>query len=227
MSNVSQAHTVNKFVSGKSQALTGQRLVKVGYKLTDAMKKKGIASVPDSICVSVPPVQTEYSPEELKALMPYISAILEDAQNGIVRKLYEANRELSQVLDSELSFAACMEYLDEAESNRLTLELLGTWFVESLQSAATEFIRGHAAKKFSGKELDEITAKQVKGYKDMLCALSGGATIYNATQRQNLETILGLSGGDDLIAPKLVKRLEKMAAKERKDMEDMGMVSFA
>ena len=66
MSNVSTVHDVVPFVAGKTAALTGQRLAKVGYKST-AKNPARYAS----IAVSVPYINPDDITENLQALLPY------------------------------------------------------------------------------------------------------------------------------------------------------------
>ena len=108
MSHFPSTHLVTAFDSAKSQALSGQRLAKIRYKTT----AKQAAKFP-SVCVSVPPLDDAEIMENLPALKVHIRAMLEAAQDGVIRSLYEvSDGKLSSVQDQDisvhLSFYCCM-----------------------------------------------------------------------------------------------------------------------
>ena len=73
MSNISNRHTVNPFISGKSEALVQQRLCKVGYK-----KTKDCPNPLPSICVSVPHVDpSAINGAILAGFMPALISLIE------------------------------------------------------------------------------------------------------------------------------------------------------
>ena len=229
MSNVSDRHNVNVFEAGKSQALTGQRLAKVGYKLTEKMKKDGIKEVPKSICVSIPKIEQPIREDQLEKLMPHLIQILENAQDGIIRAIYENDRNVSSVSDAEISIEACIAFMEEVETGgRLTVEKLGEWFGSFLLSPLSEFLKIQGGKKLSGTELDKAVSQSIASYKGMITGLSGGKTHYDAKQREKLLVILGMveDGGEE-IGEKLCKRLEAMEKKDKKIAEDLGLIDFS
>ena len=85
MSNVSNVHDVIPFVAGKSAALTGQRLARVGYKST----AKNPAKFP-SVAVSVPFLSDDSLRENMDSLLPYIKGMMEKTQDDVIRSLYES-----------------------------------------------------------------------------------------------------------------------------------------
>jgi hypothetical protein len=89
MSNVSNRHAVVPFVAGTSKPLSDQRLCKAGFKLTEKMKKEGKKALP-SVCASVPALDTGAVSVMVAELMPHIVAMLEKAQDEILRAKYEA-----------------------------------------------------------------------------------------------------------------------------------------
>jgi hypothetical protein len=230
MSNVSNRHNVNKFVAGKSAALTGQRLAKVGYKLTEKMKDAGILSVPDSVCVSVPVLSVDnLTPEQMKNLAPHLRGFLEGVQDKVIRGMIEESKHtLTSIPDEAISVDACISWLEQEETGgRLTIERITGWFTENLSGKLAEFLRGFASKSITDPEKLALAVKQTsKGYQDMLAALSGGKTSYNATQREKLIKVLALTEEGDDIAEKMVKRLDAMEKKEREEMLSVGMIAF-
>ena len=125
MSNVSTVHDVVPFVAGKTAALTGQRLAKVGYKST-AKNPARYAS----IAVSVPYINPDDITENLQALLPYIGSMLEKTQDDVIRNLYESrDGSLKLVQDHEISVQACIAYLEsEAAGDRIKKEHIEAWF---------------------------------------------------------------------------------------------------
>ena len=207
MSNVSTAHTVTRFDAKLSQALTGQRLAKVRYKTT----AKQAAKYP-SVCVSVPFVSPEIVTENIKRLMPYVLDMVQNAQDGVIRSLYESSDgTLSSVTDSDISIDSCISYLEaESQGTRLTKEFIDAWF----DSCVSEYVQALIIEKLGyGESLtedQELTVKRhVNGYRGMYSALAGGKTMYQPNQIASLKRVLALVDTDDT-ATKLDARLSKM-----------------
>ncbi len=224
MSNVSNVHDVKLFKAG-DKALSGQRLAKVGYKST----KKAKARYP-SVAVSVPPIELDsINDEQRSALNPYLVKILEDAQDGIIKSLYEGkDGTLKTVRDEEISVDACIGYLKaESEGNRLTTELIGQWFdselSDSLMVVLAEKLGFIPSDAQDGADI-ELTAdqttvvdKHLKVHKELFSSLAGGATILAEKQIKGLKNALQYADERSLIAGKLMGRLESM---ERKTSEE-------
>ena len=216
MSHFPSTHLVTAFDSAKSQALSGQRLAKIRYKTT----AKQAAKFP-SVCVSVPPLADSEIMDNLPALKTHIRAMLEAAQDGVIRSLYEAaGGNLTSVQDSDISVIACIGYLNaEAEGGRLTKETIEAWFDSSLAEYVTALIAEKLG--YDGAltvEQEATIGKHVKGYKDMYSALAGGKTMYQPNQIASLRKVLGLVDTDEL-ATKLDARLAGMLSKPK--MEDL------
>lgn len=222
MSNFSIAHTVTKFDAKKSEALTGQRLAKVRYKST----KNQAAKFP-SVCVSVPYISADLinAPETISVLIPYIRIMLENAQDGVIRSLYESrDGSLSQVIDSDISIAACIGYMEAQESgSRLTKEILETWFDTEVSETVQALVIEKLA--YTPKDGEELTMEQVakvdqvtNAYKDLVSSLAGGKTVLQPVQIRNLKGVLELCNESE-IGTKLVAKLIVMENKPK--MEDM------
>lgn len=216
MSIISNRHTVNRFVAGKSDALTGQRLSKVGYKST----KKTRAKYP-SICVSVPKIQAPISSEYLTRLQPYIVTMIQTAQDGIIKSLYESSDgNLGTVSDDDISMGAVCAYLEsEASGGRLTIEIINTWFDEQMKDNLFVVVADRLKFDLSTPEQESTVNKHVAGYREMFSALSGGKTFYSPAQIAGLKRALEVSSVEDDMSEKLLKRLEAMEGK--KDVELM------
>lgn len=227
MSTISTRHTVNLFVAGKSQALTGQRLAKVGFKLTEKMKEKGLTKkdILPNICVSVPHIDTENDPfvamRAEGAFDSIIKSALENAQDGIIRSLYESSGgNLSSVGDEEIGIAQCLAYIEaENSGGRLTKDFLCAWFDASLKDNLSVVI----AEKLKFEELTEeqvaVIGKHLNGYRDLFSSLAGGKTVLSEKQIKNLQNALELVTVEDDTHQKLCKRLEEMGRKEK--IEDL------
>jgi hypothetical protein len=216
MSHFPSTHLVTAFDSAKSQALSGQRLAKIRYKTT----AKQAAKFP-SVCVSVPPLDDAEIMDNLPALKVHIRAMLEAAQDGVIRSLYEVSAgRLSSVQDQDISVVACIGFLNaESEGGRLTKETIDAWFDASLGEYVTALI----VEKLSygddlSAEQEHTVSRHVKGYKDMYSALAGGKTIYQPNQIASLRRVLGLVDSSE-VGEKLEARLQSMLSKPK--MEDL------
>lgn len=204
--SISNRHTVNAFIAGKSQPMSDQRLAKVGYKSTVKTPAKH-----PSICVSVPLIM-ELDTDQIDRLSPYIVQMLENAQDGIIRSLYESrDGTLSEVSDDDICIDACISYL-EAESigGRLTKEFLEQWFDAQMKDNLTVVV----ADKLGFSELTEdvlvTVGKHVAGYRGLIASLSGGKTLLQEPQIRGLLRALEVSSVDDETATKLNTRLNAM-----------------
>lgn len=219
MSNVSIAHTVTKFDAKLSQALTGQRLAKCRYKTT----AKQSAKYP-SVCVSVPYISADSIDNTvvISKLIPHIRTMLESAQDGIIRSLYESSDgALSQVTDNDLSIESCISFLEaENEGSRLTKEFIESWFDSSVKDYVYTLITeklGYGSDDLT-MEQDMTVCKHVNGYRGMYSALAGGKTMYQPNQINSLKRVLDIVDTDDTQV-KLLARLNKML--EAPKIEDL------
>lgn len=208
MSNVSNRHNVLPFVAGKSVALTGQRLAKVGYKSS----KTTPAKFP-SICVSVPPVDSADITANIDHLTHIWNETVSNAQDGIIRSLYESSDgTLTSVSDDDISIAAVINYLEaESTGGRLTKEFLESWFDANVSENLTFII----ADKLGFAELNDeqmiVIQKHLNMYRGLIASLSGGKTILQTMQINACIRALEVSMCDDDIKNKLITRLDKMS----------------
>lgn len=201
MSNFSQAHTINGFDSKSSKAFSGQRLAKVGYKSTkDKTTGKTVPPKFPSVCASIPYIENALIEENASRLVPYIKGMLENAQDGIIRSLYESSDgTLSQVLDSDISIDAIIGFLEaESQGSRLTKEFLEAWYdsnmSETVMALAIEKL------KYSGEltpEQELKIAQVSKGYKDIVSSLAGGKTLLQPPVIKQLKNVMELIELDD------------------------------
>lgn len=220
MSNVSTAHNVTKFVAGKSEALTGQRLAKIGYKSTAKNPAKF-----DSVCASVPYILPEQVTNNLQRLLPHIGRMLESAQDGIIRSLYESSDgTLSTVTDTDISVESCINFLEaEAQGSRMTKEFLTQWFKDAMQESLyivfgikLGFIPADAETAEVTEAQDATITKALNGYRDLFASLAGGKTVLQDKQIDSLVKALDMTETNDETAQKLRTRLVAMKNKEQK-----------
>ncbi len=124
MSTISDRHTFVPFISGKSEAFTGQRLGKVGYKTKSGKK---------SVCVSIP-VLSDESINTIAAAFPLDQRKrIEGFQDDLLRVLYESDPAPESITSDQIDESAILSYLTSlSEGNRLTAEKIAVWFDSSL-----------------------------------------------------------------------------------------------
>lgn len=209
MSVVSNRHNVVPFIAGKSVAFNGQRLSRVLYKPSKKGNKE--ASFP-SVCVSVPKIKEPIDSEVIERLHPFIIELIEGTQDKIVKSLYEnSNGTISSIHDDDISIDAVIGYLEaESSGGRLTKEALNKWFVDNMQDNLYIVLCEKMGYENPDKNEGEAVQRQINGYKEMISALSGGATVYQEKQVKALLKAISVATSDDDIAKKLTIRLEKM-----------------
>jgi hypothetical protein len=217
MSNISNRHSVSLFTAGKSVPLNGQRLAKVGYKSTKNNPAKF-----KSICVSVPYTDVQEIRDSIDSLLPHIGTLLENAQDGIIRSLYESSEgQLQSVSDAEISVAACIAFLNaEASGNRLSSESIGIWFDTQVAENLTVVI----ADKLGFTELTdaamETVNKHLKSYRQLFAGLAGKNLSYTPVQISGLERAMEVASVDDDMSGKLVQKLNTLKA-PKPSMEEL------
>lgn len=204
--SISNRHPVNPFIAGKSEPMTDQRLSRVGYKSTAKNPAKYL-----SVCASIPQI-TELDEEQLDRLLPYIVQMLEVAQDGIFRSLYESSdAHLEAISDDDISVNSCISYLEaESTGGRLTKEYLETWFDIQMAQNLTVVIADRL--KFDDPNPDQLVVigKHVSGYRGLFSSLAGGKTLLQPSQISGLIKALEVSSTDDDTSKKLTQRLTSM-----------------
>jgi hypothetical protein len=213
MSNVSGRHLVQPFKAGKSEALSSQRLSRVGYKST----VKNPAKFP-SVCASVPVIPSQDIILSVDKMVDHIRTMLENAQDGIFRSLYESSDgKLEAVHDSELDIASCIAFLDaEATGDRLTKARIEAWFDAEISDNLLVTI----AEKMGVEDIENAAVtKHAKIYRDVLSMLAGGKTILNEKQIKGCRYAINLATSEDDVSVKLLARLKAMESP--KSMEEL------
>lgn len=203
MSNVSNRHNINPFVAGKSQALTDQRLAKVGYKST----RKSPAKY-KSVCVSVPQIADQSITDHSERLIPFVRSMLADAQDGIIRSLYEsAGGNLSSVSDDEISVSACINYLTaEASGDRLNAQMLGDWFDAQIRDAFTVIL----CEQNKIEDTEDVRVVQtVNGYRGVVQSINGRNTLTPAQRMEVRNLLKACECTDSDVGAKVLSKLDE------------------
>ncbi len=225
MAIIGTRHALSLFTAGESKPAAGQRLAKVGYQKTEALTKAGEVA-PPSVCVSVPQVDPAQITANIDRLLPYIGTMIENAQDGIVRSLYEsAGHTLIAVDDADISVSACISYLAaEAAGDRLKKEVIEQWFDSEVAENLTVFL----AEKLGFTELTaenmKVVDKHVGIYRALISSLAGGKTILETKQINGCKKAIQLAASADRIAQRLTNRLIAMEQPKKKIEEflDIG-----
>ena len=214
MSNVSNRHTVNPFVAGKSEPLTGQRLARVGYK-----KTKDNPNPLPSICVSVPPVdQSTITGDILAGLMPSIVQMVQDAQDGIIRSMNDSSGgTLSAVSDEDISLPAVVSYLAAKNAGeRLSAESIGAWFTRYVEDNLSVIVADKLGFDDITEDNQATIDKHVKVYAD-ICAMLAGKNLTRASlsekQKNAIKVCVKIAADDNGIGEKLTQKLAELEKK--------------
>jgi hypothetical protein len=207
--SITNRHAIIPFIAGKTAPLNEQRLSKVGYKSS----KSNPAKFP-SVAASVPVIPAEDILARMSDLVPYVRNLLETAQDGIFRSLYESSGGLRTELgDSEIGIDSIIGYL-ESESNggRLTIESINSWFDGNVRDNLTVVI----ADKIGAAEIDDPRiAGHINSYRGLLASLSGGKTLLQPTQISGLRKAIEIASTDDEMSARLIARLDSMEKKPK------------
>lgn len=224
MSNISNRHNVVAFISGKSEALTGQRLTIAKYKST----AKTPAKFPN-VCASIPLLEvTENVLTENPGLLGHVTEWLLSKQDDVFKSVYESHGgTLSSIGDNELDISSIIGYLNaESVSGRLTKESIESWY--ALECKGIIYVNAAIKKGFIGADADDlevITENQrthlelvCNSYRDLFSGLAGGTTKYAPPVQESLNKMLSQCA-DSPMVERLVGRLESMAV--AKDFADL------
>lgn len=228
MSNISNRHTITKFISGESKPLVTQRLAKIGYKSsTDKATKKTISARFPSVCVSLPHVDPAAVPFFAEQLTPFLVSLIETAQDGIIRSLYETSGGLrTEITDEEISIPACIAYMIvEATGSRLSEESIGSWFESDIRDNLIVLIADKLGFDLSTPEQEETVQKHVKLHKDVICVLAGKNVVLSPRQESGIKNMLKIASDTSTgLGAKIEARFVAVTAKKSDESEllDIG-----
>jgi hypothetical protein len=216
MSVISSRHQVLPFVSGKSSALTGQRMLKIGYKESKGKKAKfppHFASVPK--LASFAELAETITGKNLLAIEEYLIETLEKAQNETGKALFEkANGKLAGLDDSDIDLAAINAFLSETSSSsgRLTKELITQWFDSCLAENLAVLIAGKFKLPDSPESLkNPSVVQQINILRANFEAFSNPNAVFSELQMKNVKSGLQLSDDEEhFVQRKIIARITEM-----------------
>jgi hypothetical protein len=223
---ISNRHTVNLFVAGKSAPLSGQRLAKIGYKkLSEKARKEGAKEF-KSVCVSVPQIDVENDPFVAMRNSGVFNSIIQTAlcaaQDGIIRSLYESSDGTrKEIDDSEISIESCLAFIEaESTGSRLSAALIEGWFSTQIKEPLIVTV----AEKLGFNDMTDaqlITIhKHVENYKKLFQSLAGKGVILEEKQLHGLRKAIEVADcEDDETSKKIIAKIEGMLKKEK--IEDL------
>jgi|SRR6267378_245414 len=219
MSNIdTNTNTVVAYVSGKTQALSGQRLASFNWKIgTNEKDPKNYGVKRASKAVSVPRVESEEITGNLEVLMPHIRSFIEGIQDKIMRDMLEESPDTLHVGNKEIGIVACLEYLEDSggdSKGRLTKESVGIWFDASIADRlmlALADKMGPSSDSTAGvKQIEALVGE----FRNKIAGLAGGKTQYPVKLAESLKKVVGLvpESSEDVLATRFIARLDKMIA---------------
>lgn len=216
MSVIGNNHSIVPFTKD-SKAYEAQRLARISFKTG-----KDGSKASESKCISLPILEAKDC--DIQALMPYITDMVQDAQDSIVRKLILAGK--TSVASEQVNAAAVLaELAAQAQSKRLTSEMVIEWFSSS---GLEDALMMQLARKFGVSETptdDEVKliGQRIKTYKDKFASLSSGAASCTPEVCDKLLVVLKLAPEGDAMAAKFKARLEAMKRKSDEDFEALDL----
>lgn len=216
MSTISNVHNVDVYVSGKSQALTNQRLAKFSWKTPKEGENKGIK--PESKCVSIPFIGSNEIKDNIDKLIPHIANYLYSVQDNIIRNALENNMKLANISDNDISISSIVQFLeagsDSESSNRMTKESVKSWFDENIADNLALILADKLGISSvpSDEESDRIM-KTIAVFGEKISSLSSGKTSFDVKTARSIKNAIEIVEDDnDVYKNRFIARLDKMIA---------------
>lgn len=209
MSNIDTRHNIHPFISGSSAPLTGQRMCKIGYKST----KKQVAKYKNHFA-SIPGLTLDAVKERADNLAIFLIPVLESAQDGIVKSLFESSGGLlTSVSDSEISIDSCIAYLHAQMADEK--QLFGAWFDSDIADSLLPTIASKLG--YLGELTDEQEVRigcVLEQYKELIQRLANPKDMIEKGQKKLIRKLIELSGCEESFA--LGKVIGKLDTLDRK-----------
>ena len=223
MSTVSNQHNVNPYIAGKSQPLTGQRLLVASFKQTAKMTKAKITALP-SVCASIPMFPV-LSADQFMQCEPILRNVLCKAQDEIFTARAVATKStLTSIGDSDLSFEVCFDYLTiAATGGHLTSAKLEAWYDETMADVVGAFTleklvatgrlaaNADPAATMKMQPIVDATVKQWKSTFTLLASKVQPKELTDQSLTLMVTMLEQVDTGDEL-APKLTAKITKWLA---------------
>lgn len=208
--SISNRHTIVPFISGETQAMNGQRLLKIGYKgrtQKDGSVKPG--KFP-SVAASVPHIDPAQIRTRIDRLMGHIGTLMEATQDSVARSLYESSAgQLKELSDDDISIDACLNFLEaEANGSRLTAERIKEWFTAELSDNLSVWITERLGFDDPNEAQMAQVNTQLNAYSAVFASLSGKNISMETSKLAKLRNALSLCADDGSeIAVKIAAKL--------------------
>lgn len=224
MSTISNVHNVDVYVSGKSIALTGQRLAKFSWKTrTVEVNGKEEKVKPESKCVSVPVIADSDIKGNIDILIPHIKSYLNSVQDSIIRNKFETNMNLANITDSDISISSIVQFLESTDSNdsaRMTKESVRAWFdAEIADNLAIILADKLGVSSVPTDEESDRIMKTIAVFGEKISSLSSGKTTFDVKTARSIKNAIEIvESEDDVYKVRFIARLDKMMAVEEIDL---------
>lgn len=158
MSNITGLTPANhQFVTldKNTEALTGQRLVRLIAKSARGTDKPSNPNLAQSMAVSIPYVTMDEVVAVIDKLIPHVIGLVQDTQDKIIRE-YRIESGSESINQSIIDVNAVIAFLDaSATGERVSKEYLQDWFTSEYADVAKNWINRMAV-----GELSEIVVEQ-------------------------------------------------------------------
>lgn len=219
MSNISDRHVFTPFVStgsDKSKPLSGQRLCKVIFK-----SRNGNQAAMPSQCASVPIVSNDEIVSNVQSLLPFISDLVASTQDNIARTLLLAGADA--VTSEQISLSACISHLvAESKGDRLTGDDISAWFTAELEPLLlVAFADKLGVSDSPSQDETDKLSRICNVYRDKLSSMAGGRAAFDPATITKLTKALQLADSDDVMASRLLAKLDAMSKVSVTEMLDL------
>jgi len=188
----------------------GLRAVKCLYKTAKGTEKKN--TLVNSYVYVPATIDKDSIANNLPQLMPYFITYLQEQENQIVKDLHKLK--VSRVFASNVGMNKVLERLEASQlGSRLNKEMIGAWFVESLESKLTEAFAAKMQIDLNEAGIAELEKLELilGTYKARFSSLAGGKVSLKETECSSLQRAISLAGAIETpIGARFYARLESM-----------------
>lgn len=138
-----------------TEALTGQRLVRLIAKSARGTNTPSNPNLAQSMAVSIPYITMDEVVAAIDKLIPHVIGLVQDTQDKIIReyRIESGNEEINQSL---IDVNAVIAWLDSsATGERVSKEYLQEWFTSEYEDITKQWIN-----RIAGGDLSEIVIEQ-------------------------------------------------------------------
>ena len=204
VANFGRLFKKGKYIMNTSANTSAVRTVKLSWKTDKETGKKR-----ETVSFEMPQAAYDFS-----LFSRHLTSYLNSVQDQMIREMIEAGKPVIQAMNS-VSQEQMISWLAESEkSGRLTKEEISIWFDSELADLLSVAIAdAMGVSDTPTPEQTKTVEMSVKGYKDKISALAGGATSYAPKVAEKLlKAVQFVDTENDPIAARFAVRLEKMVS---------------